>query len=179
MGTHSRVIIHRRNKAPIYLWIHCDGYFSGVGNDLCEQLKLLLDKYTIEQIETMLVALDLKETEEYQNFETEDLIAFVEGKTEYLNDEDSDDIAFEYHLDFTGNYFSGEGHSGDCGEVTRTLTLEQIKAGAKLTDPIALLGRIDVDTLVGLFRMLSASEKAEALAKLATAAATAAATEKN
>jgi hypothetical protein len=166
MGTRSRVIIHRRSKAPIRLWIHYDGYFSGVGDELCEQVKLLLEKYTVEQVETMLAALDLKEAEAYQNFKTEDLIAFIEGKTEYANDE-CGDIAFEYQLDFTGNYFSGEGHSGDCGEVKRTLTLEQIKAGAKLTDPAALLGRIDVDTLVGMFRMLSASEKAEALTRLA------------
>ena len=98
MGTRSRLIIYRSSKRPIYLWMHWDGYFSGVGNDLCEQIKLLLEKYTLEQIHTMLDALDLKKAHDYQDFKTKDLIAFIEGKTEYEYD-DCDDIAYEYEFD--------------------------------------------------------------------------------
>ena len=164
MGTRSRLIIYRGIKSPIYLWMHWDGYFSGVGNDLCEQIKLLLEKYTLEQIHTMLDTLDLKKAHDYQDFKTKDLIAFIEGKTEYEND-NCDDIAYEYKLDFNGEYLSGRGYDDEC-ESIRTLKFEQIKAGAKLTDKVALLGHVDVATVVSIFAMLSANEKKEAFHKL-------------
>ena len=33
------MIMERWDSAPIYLYHHHDGYFEGVGNDLCERLK--------------------------------------------------------------------------------------------------------------------------------------------
>jgi hypothetical protein len=144
--------------------MHWDGYFSGVGNDLCEQIKLLLEKYSVEQIHTMLDALDLKKVEEYQHFKTEDFIAFIEGKTTYGYD-DCSDIAYEYTLDFGRGFLSGKGYE-DESEVIRTLKFEQIKSGSKLTDSIALQGTIDVDTIVSMFAMLTADDKKKAFHKL-------------
>jgi hypothetical protein len=164
MGTRSRLIIYRRTGPPIYLWMHWDGYFSGVGDDLCKQIKLLLEKYTIEQIHTMLDALDLKKVEEYQDFKTEDLIAFIEGKTTYGYD-DCSDIAYEYELDFTDKSLSGKGYEDD-EEVERTLKFEQIKYGVKLTDEVVKLKYINTHTVVTAFAMLSDDEKKEALDRI-------------
>lgn len=160
MGTRSRLIIYRASKRPIYLWMHWDGYFSGVGNDLCEQIKLLLEKYTVEQINTMLDALDLKKVEDYQHFKTEDLIAFIEAKTTYGYD-DTDDIEYEYKLDFTRGFLSAISHEG-----IKTFTLAHIKSGMNFTRHNTLLGHVGVNTVVSTFAMLTADEKKEALDKI-------------
>jgi hypothetical protein len=160
MGTHSRLIIYRASKPAIYLWMRCDGYFSGVGNQLCKQIKLLLEKYTVEQINTMLDALDLEEADTYQDFKTEDLIEFIERKTTYGYD-DSEDIAYEYKLDFTRGFLSGKGDEG-----VKTVTLAHIKSDVNLTDYETLLGHVSVKTVVYTFALLTAEEKKEALDKI-------------
>ena len=71
----------------------------------------------------------------------------------------------EYKLDFNGKYLSARGYEDKCENI-RTLKFEQIKAGLKITDKAALLGHIDVATVVSIFTMLSADEKKEALHKI-------------
>jgi hypothetical protein len=159
MGTRSRVIIYRKSKPAISLWMRCDGYFSGVGNKLCKQIKLLVEKYTIEQIHTMLDALDLEKIDEDEEFEPEDLVAFIEGKT--AHGYDSEDIAYEYKLDFARGFLSGKGDEG-----VKTVTFAQIKSGVNLTDYETLLGHVTVTTVVSTFALLNADEKKEALDRI-------------
>jgi hypothetical protein len=45
MGTRSRLIIRRRAKRDICVWVHWDGYFSSAGNDICEQIAVLLQRH--------------------------------------------------------------------------------------------------------------------------------------
>jgi hypothetical protein len=105
---------------------HWDGYFSGVGDWLCTQIKRLLEKYSIPEINAMLDALEVEESESH-NFNTDDLIPFIEGKTVYGNDM-CDDIEYEYRLDFHFGTFEGSGN----GE-TRVLRLDQIRAGNQIS----------------------------------------------
>lgn len=128
MGTRSRLIIYRSHsgKKPFYLWMHWDGYFSGVGDWLCVQIKRLLEKYSIPEINAMLDTLEVKESDSH-NFNTDDLIPFIEGKTAYGNDM-CDDIEYEYRLDFHNGTFEGSGH-----DETRVLRLDQIRAGKQIS----------------------------------------------
>jgi hypothetical protein len=105
---------------------HWDGYFSGVGDCLCTQIKRLLEKYSIPEINAMLDALEVEESESH-NFNTDDLIPFIEGKTAYGNDM-CDDIEYEYRLDFHNSTFEGSGN----GEK-RVLRLDQIRAGKQIS----------------------------------------------
>lgn len=128
MGTRSRLVIHRGFKKPAMLWMHWDGSFEGVGSWLCREIKNLLQKYSVEQVETMLEALELTYTDSYQCFKTEDLIPFIEGKTAYKID-DCDDFEYEYMLKFESCTLVGT-HIGR-GE-TRVLSFDQILAGKEL-----------------------------------------------
>ena len=123
MGTSSRLVIARRNSADINFWIHWDGYFSGVGNDLCEQLKVLLEKYTVEQIIEMLEALSLEE--EGQNFNTSDLIPFIEGKVSCCEDL-CEEFLYLYALDFEEGTLSARANHLD---IEEELDFEQIRKG--------------------------------------------------
>jgi hypothetical protein len=155
MGTRSRLVIYRSRsgKKPFYLWMHWDGYFSGVGDWLCAQIKLLLEKYSVEQIETMLEALELTDTDNYQCFKTEDLIPFIEGKTSYGNDM-CDDIEYEYRLDFHRGTFIGMGH-----DETRSLHLDQIRVGALISDDEPAPASILSDKTNLVFEMVAAALK--------------------
>jgi hypothetical protein len=112
-----------------------DGYFEGAGNSLCEQVKLLLEKYSAEEIKTMLEALDLEDHtgSEVQHFKTEDLIGFIEGKIIYKHDEDGD-TDYVYDLDFRHKYMYGK-DEGD-NDYECSLTFDEIKAGVNLTDRV-------------------------------------------
>jgi hypothetical protein len=99
MGTRSRILLRRSSKPTIFLWIHYDGYLEGVGRSLCAQLRTLLSKYSSKQITLMLEQMDVYHTDEYQSFNVEELVAFVEGSTSYKSDE-CDDIEYEYIVDF-------------------------------------------------------------------------------
>lgn len=158
MGTRSRLLIHRVSKPTIYLWMHWDGYFDGVGAWLCEQIKLLLAKYTIPEIQTMLDALDLGtySAEDYQSFKVKDLIPFIEGKTTYKNDF-CDDIMYEYELDFSKQTLIGKGPDGGERDVVRALSFDQMKAGADFHKMPESVTRV-----VEMFNSLSDAEKEEA-----------------
>jgi hypothetical protein len=99
MGTRSRIIIRRKNKPNIHLWMHWDGYFSGQGDRICEQLRNLLQKYSTDALQAKVEDMNLDTNEEYQNFSAEHLEDFVEGRTEFMNDE-CDDIEYEYTIHF-------------------------------------------------------------------------------
>lgn len=88
MGTRSRLVIRRNysGKKPIYLWMKWDGYFEGVGAWLCAELKKLLETYTMYDIRRMINGLDLEDETDGQNFDSKDLIPFLEGKKTYKND---------------------------------------------------------------------------------------------
>lgn len=51
MGTRSRIVIHRKGKTPFCIWVHYDGYFEGVGKDMCIVLaKLLSEGKTLAEL---------------------------------------------------------------------------------------------------------------------------------
>lgn len=167
MGTRSLLIIYRRSKPLIYLWNPWDGDFSGVGNDLCKQIKLLLEKYTVEEIQVMLDALDVSEGKDDQRFDPETLMSFIEGKTTYGNNGKGATVSFIYRLKLAEGILSGEGYADDCSEVVRTLTLEQIKTGADFRSNSVILGHVDIESMIKIFKALPAAKRAEALERLA------------
>lgn len=134
MGTRSRLQIRRPSKSTIYLWMHWDGYFDGVGVWLCEQVRRLLETYAIPEIQTMLESLDLEETTGYQCFNTDDLIPFIKGETAYKNDP-CDDIMYEYILDFSKQTFVGvDVGFGSREDTTLELSFDQIKSGVDFSN---------------------------------------------
>jgi hypothetical protein len=164
MGTRSRLQIKRYTKKDIYLWIHFDGYFDGVGRSVCEQVKLLLEKYTPAQVQEMVEALDVHEATKFADFRTEDLIPFIEGKTDYTNNE-CDDIEFHYTLDFKAGTFKGAGW-----DDIRGLMLCQIQAGMTFSDVGDPEDRAesldDVDLILSKYALLSEEKKAFLRSKL-------------
>lgn len=168
MGTRSRLVIHRRTKKPIMLWMRWDGYFEGVGSWLCKEIKNLLQKYSIEQIETMLEVLNLDDVEGYQCFSTADLIPFIEGKTKYMNT-NCDDIEYEYILNFQSRTFVGIGHGETCA-----LSFDMILAGKELVggdyeEPVhAVSDKANVvfEMTAAAFKTLTESEKSNVIDRL-------------
>ncbi len=112
MGTRSRILLRRSSKPTIFLWIHYDGYLEGVGRSLCAQLRTLLSKYSSKQITDMLEQMDVYHSDEYQNFNVEELVAFVEGSTSYMSDE-CDDVEYEYIVDFEKEVLKVKCHYGE------------------------------------------------------------------
>lgn len=114
MGTRSRIILLRKTKSDVHLWMHWDGYFAGQGNELCNQLRLLLSKYSNMELDSMLEALDIEDLDlstESQNFSAEFLSDFMEGHVSYKNDE-CNDIEYEYIVDFmNGLVFARNGQA--------------------------------------------------------------------
>jgi hypothetical protein len=145
--------------------MHWDGYWDGVGDWLCHQLKLLLAKYTPEQAQEMVEALEMKELAfmEGQAFKTEDLIPFLEGKKEYKNDA-CDDIQYQYTLNFKAGTLIGE----NVNVETRALMLSQIHAGMMFSsmdteDPKSVKS---VDMILSMFALLSDEDKSYVRTKL-------------
>ena len=128
MGTRSRLIIKRRTKPTIYLWSHWDGYLTGAGTRLCEQLKLLLEKYSVAELIAKIEALDLEESPYCQDFKPDDLMKFIEGECEYLIDK-CDDIEYTYKIDLFREFIKV---TGSC--VITALSFDDIKAGRLLED---------------------------------------------
>lgn len=125
MGTRSRLIIRRRNRSHIYLWMHWDGYFSGQGTTLCKQMQQLLANYSREELNELVDALQLEDTEYYQSFSGEHLSAFLEGTKVFANDT-CDDVEYEYILDCAKGYLSGISLNND---IIFTLTFPQLQNG--------------------------------------------------
>ena len=163
MGTRSRLVIRRSRsgKKSMNLWMKWDGYFDGVGAWLCAELKKLLQTYTIPEIRRMIDSLDLEDDKDGQNFNTKDLIPFLEGKTKYKNDP-CDDIEFEYVLDADLGIFIGEGH-----EEYHILNFEQLRAGNDFTNIRSYEEEKDkVNMLVENVNALNEAEKLEFLERI-------------
>lgn len=96
MGTRSRIIIVRPKSQSIYLWQPYDGYFKGgVGEELCVQLRILLKKYTSQELREM--SEQIKQGNEiFVN--TEMLSDIFENEFSVQFDE-CDDIEYEYKVD--------------------------------------------------------------------------------
>ena len=127
MGTRSRIVI-RRTRFDIYLWQHWDGYLEGVGADLCAQMKQLLEKYTIEQLEEMMENIE----EGTEEFSTEKLCDMVAGKVNVTFDH-CDDIQYAYVIDMKEGYV---GVSWDGHDYLVMLPFELIKLGHTFEDII-------------------------------------------
>lgn len=164
MGTRSILRIYRKGKPVICLWSAYDGYFQGAGYEHCKQLKALLEKYTVAQIDAMLDALEIEDIVDGQNYKPWDLIAFIEGKTEYQN-MDCDDNEVEYELNMYRQSFSGYGRDWDGNDVEAFLTFQEIKEGKtvldKLPDDVPDAEDLEptVDSLLMLNNLLSPEGK--------------------
>jgi hypothetical protein len=79
--------------------MHWDGYFSGQGDRLCAQLRRLLQKYSTASLQAMVDNLPMEDAYS-QNFSAEYFEDFIEGRTDYKNDE-CEDIEYEYIVDFS------------------------------------------------------------------------------
>jgi hypothetical protein len=168
MGTRSKLLIVRKHKPDIHLWMRCDGYFNGVGDDICNQLKALLEKYPFGTILEMVNALDLEDEEEGQDFNPNTLIAFLEGAIVYHNDT-CDDVEYEYTLNFDHQTFSGKGYDNFIEEkATRSLLFEQIKSGLKISDSLvpAVAEVISVGSILEMFMNLPKDKHGEAFEKI-------------
>jgi hypothetical protein len=124
MGTRSRLIIRRKTK-EIRLWMHWDGYFDGVGNDLVKQVKKLLEKYTAKQICNMIETLVIDYEGDTETFDQNQLADFIEGKVTYANDM-CDDVEYTYTLDANRRILIGK---SDGTNDVRILSFVDIKAG--------------------------------------------------
>ena len=100
MGTRSRILIRRTSKTPIYLWMQWDGYFSGQGDRICEQLSRLLSKYSAISLQSIIDTLIVEELaeDEGQLFTAECLEDFIEGRASFKSDP-CDDVEYEYIID--------------------------------------------------------------------------------
>jgi hypothetical protein len=171
MGTRSKLLIVRKHKPNIHLWMHWDGYWNGVGDDICNQLKELLEKYSMETILEMVNALDLEDDEDGQDFNPKDLIAFLEGTTDYLNDT-CNDVEYEYTLNFDHQIFYGRGYDREyekkVNRVNRSVSFEQIRSGIKISDFVipSVPEIVSVDRIVEIFINLPKDMRREAFEKI-------------
>ncbi len=128
MGTRSRIIIKRKNKDDLYFWAHYDGYYSYMGNKLCENLKLLLENYNINEIINNIYLIH----DNYlscNDFSPYDLDYIIMNKdNNYLNN--CDDFIYIYTIDFENKYIKGV----EVGESRIKLSFNDILNGYIFTD---------------------------------------------
>lgn len=133
MGTRSILLIRRPLKKVLALWTHYDGYFDGVGKTICDQLRLLLTKYTFEQ----LVAL----SEHWEvccdgpKWDAEHLMVSWEGLRVFSHDPCLD-FQFRYTIDLRGKgWVSGRDNRNASKDVI-TLSFDEIARGVDFSDYI-------------------------------------------
>ena len=129
MGTRSRLIIRRKTK-EIRLWMHWDGYWYGVGDDLVNQVKKLLETYDTKQICEMIEGLDIDYEGSPETFNQSELVAFIEGKVTYANDM-CDDVEYTYTLDANKRILFGR---HECTNDVRVLSFMDIKNGKTFSE---------------------------------------------
>jgi hypothetical protein len=136
MGTHSRIILRRSTgRNHIHLWMHWDGYFSGQGDQICKQLRLLLSKYSTISLQSMLDALEVPELEDdNQNFSAEHLGDFIEGHIPFKNDM-CEDVEYEYTVDFAKGLLLASRN----GEKTFVVTFASIQEGFNVSQIVEYL----------------------------------------
>lgn len=156
----AMLYIDRYRKPQIALQIMYNGAMDDFGDNLCKQVKLLLEKYSIEEIEAMADAIDYKDykSNRSNHFKAEDLIGYMEGNIAY-NHDDADDNKphYEYNLDFRSKFLSGTPYD----EEEHVLSFKHIKSGAKLSDDIAELGLGIINEIVHKISLLPDDEKKE------------------
>lgn len=134
MFTYSRAIIYRIvDGAPknIHLWMMLDGYFTGVGNILCLQLRELLQKHSRLDLINIIENLNIsdKTDDDNQLFNPRKLCEFIEGSVTYKNDP-REDVYYSYEIDFYNGWIIGEDGSDDIIRIT----FEQILEGVTFND---------------------------------------------
>jgi predicted nuclease with TOPRIM domain len=126
MGTRSRVLIVRENKANVYLWQHWDGYLEGVGSELCNQMKKLLEKYNTILLKEMVENIE----EGIETFSTEMLNDIIENNVKVQYDK-CDDIEYEYIININEEYVGVKFHNNDW---LVKLPFALVRQGYKFTD---------------------------------------------
>lgn len=94
MKARSVLEINCPEEGRVRFWMDTDGYFTGVGNGLCNQLMSILSKYTIKEIREMAMGVIRGKNDGRECFVPENLTAVLErrltcynkehGKYEYL-----------------------------------------------------------------------------------------------
>lgn len=130
MGTRSRIIIMRPQTKTIYLWQEYDGYLDGVGDRLCDQLRILFGKYDIVELREMVEKIE----EGNDIFETQMLSDIFEKKKEVKFDY-SDDINYEYVVDLANEVLIVTCETNR-GFITMHFSFEIIRKGYVITDII-------------------------------------------
>jgi hypothetical protein len=100
MGTRSRIVIRRKRSEDIYLWQHWDGYLEGVGKDICEEMRRLLDKYTAKDLQEMiekLSGLDVMNLEKYSTEELKQMMNSIDP--EYLSNQEMEEGELRVELE--------------------------------------------------------------------------------
>lgn len=170
MGTRSRLVIKRSIGKPIHLWMHWDGYFNGVGDWLCNQIRLLMTEYTQVQIADYLEDLgdipdiegdEATDSRGYQNFNTEHLIPFIEGKILYKNDE-CVDFQYEYILDFVDKTFTGI----HVGVEERELTFQKIMDGVNISQYSSDRVNLIITMISAAFATLNETERERVIERI-------------
>ena len=125
MGTRSRILLVRKNAKDVYLWQHWDGYLEGVGSDVCDEIKRLLQIYSTSQLQELIEGIE----EGLETFSTQKLKDVIENNIKVEYDE-CDDIEYEYTINIYEEYL---GVSLSKSWLIK-LPLELIKQGYKFTD---------------------------------------------
>lgn len=133
MGTRSRVVLKSIAKKPITLWIHFDGYLEGVGDSLCREMRKLLEKYTLEQLEVMAFNIIPQPLEDdVSGFVVDNLVPMFEGTYVPFQDE-CEDYAFEYVIDMVRGHVGTRLDYGD-SNIFLVIKFDDIKNGMLLSE---------------------------------------------
>ena len=166
MSTSALLLIALPGPRHICLTIPKEGHFSGVGADLCRQIRALLTKYTLAQITDLLTAVKVEplEVDKDQAFRVEDLIPFLEGKVVY-KDEYATRVKFSYSLDVEAQMFRGWDRSDKRG-TPYELTFTQILAGQVMNDMGTSDSTASVEAVVAMFCLLRSDAECAAVREL-------------
>ena len=163
MSTPALLLIALPGPRHICVTIPTDGHFSGVGADLCHQIRALLTKYTLAQITDLLTAVKVEPLEvgKNQDFRVEDLLPFLEGKVVY-KDEYATRVKFSYSLDVEAQMFRGWDRSDKRG-TPYEMTFTQILAGQVMNDMGTSDATASVEAIVAMFRLLRSEAECAAV----------------
>ncbi len=133
MGTRSRVILRRKAKTPIHLWMHWDGYYSGQGDGLAVAILHLLKLFPVHVLQEKVQNLECADLPEEsgQNFSAEHLVEFVLGTKDFYNDT-CEDIEYEYVIDFEKQFLAANPLNDGVGAIL--LTFAMLQEGYKPSD---------------------------------------------
>ena len=126
MGTRSRIIIHRKGIKSFRMWIHYDGYFDGVGKDMCIVLaKLLSEGYDLETLVNNVV--EGTDDIETIGFNADHVREVLLG-TRHPPSDSCRDVAYTYHI--YDSYVSGS----SCDMERVTISERGLRLGETFAD---------------------------------------------